>query len=53
MTAHAFVHLAVASISPPQRGVGARLRGRFAAVAPPPPSGVAPPTVVVADVVVA
>jgi len=38
MTAHASVRLAV---SPPSRGVGSRLRGRFAAVAPPPPAGVA------------
>ncbi|MFJ2994187.1 hypothetical protein [Pandoraea sp. NPDC087047] len=49
MTADSSIRLAV---SPPQRGVGARLRGRFAAVAPPPPAGVAPPAVVVADAVV-
>ncbi|WP_150682847.1 hypothetical protein [Pandoraea iniqua] len=44
MTAHAPIRLAV---SPPSRGVGSRLRGRFAAVAPPPPAGVAPPDAVV------
>ncbi|WP_174980921.1 MULTISPECIES: hypothetical protein [Pandoraea] len=50
MTADSSIRLAV---SPPQRGASARLRGRFAAVAPPPPSGVAPPAVVVVSAVVA
>ncbi|MGC7404712.1 hypothetical protein ACPWSH_12320 [Pandoraea pneumonica] len=45
MTAHASIRLAV---SPPSRGAGSRLRGRFAAVAPPPPAGVATHDVVVA-----
>ncbi|ALS60031.1 hypothetical protein [Pandoraea norimbergensis] len=47
MTGHASIRLAV---SPPLRGAGSRLRGRFAAVAPPPPAGVAPPDTVVAAV---
>ncbi|AKM30840.1 hypothetical protein AB870_13085 [Pandoraea faecigallinarum] len=51
MTAKSSLRLAV---SPPQRGAGARLRGRLAVVAvaaPPPPCGVAPPSMVVAHVV--
>ncbi|MDR3400731.1 MAG: hypothetical protein P4M06_24565 [Pandoraea sp.] len=53
MTAHASSRLAESDVAPLQRGVGSRLRGRFAAVAPPPlspPVGVAPPAVVVAVV---